>query len=117
MMFPINQRPPRTNPRGQMRPVAPPRRPLGPPVNPYAKPISNPYKTGAFQKPFINGGPFQGGAPAVKSSEKKGVGNLTAMFQNPDGQFDIDKIMTTAQNIHKIYNDMSPMVSQFIKSK
>ncbi|PGT79781.1 YppG family protein [Bacillus sp. AFS040349] len=52
--------------------------------------------------------PLQG--PHVPTSP-----NFLSHFQTSDGKFDFDKISATAQQIHKLYNQVSPMITKFIK--
>ncbi|MFB4166231.1 YppG family protein [Alteribacillus sp. JSM 102045] len=41
--------------------------------------------------------------------------NILSTFQTSDGKLDVEKITTTAQQVMKIYNQVSPMFSKFIK--
>lgn len=41
--------------------------------------------------------------------------NILSMFQTPEGNLDLEKITGTVQQISKLYGQVSPMISQFIK--
>ncbi|MFD2046503.1 YppG family protein [Ornithinibacillus salinisoli] len=41
--------------------------------------------------------------------------HLLSMFQDTNGNFDFEKITTTAKQINSIYGQVSPMISQFFK--
>ncbi|HLR80115.1 MAG TPA: YppG family protein [Bacillota bacterium] len=41
--------------------------------------------------------------------------NLMSMFKTSEGKMDFEKITTTAQQINKLYQEFSPMISQFLK--
>lgn len=40
--------------------------------------------------------------------------NVMALLQDADGNFDLEKITTTAQQINQIYSQVSPMISRFM---
>ncbi|MUV36354.1 hypothetical protein JNUCC1_00156 [Lentibacillus sp. JNUCC-1] len=123
MMFPVQQRRMERNRPMPIRPGFPQNNPSGAPRRPFAKPPAQPpYPANPFARPPVQNPPFPGsqsygGGETGQFPGKKSVANLTAMFQTPDGQFDIEKIATTAQSINKIYNDVSPMISGFLKNR
>src|SRR5699024_27051 len=41
--------------------------------------------------------------------------NFMSMFKTSEGKMDFEKITTTAQQINKLYQEFSPMISQFLK--
>ncbi|WP_240378100.1 YppG family protein [Bacillus piscicola] len=41
--------------------------------------------------------------------------NVLDSFKTPDGNLDFEKISTTAQQVMNIYNQVSPMITKFIK--
>lgn len=66
-----------------------PERPIRP-IQPFQFPHHKPYQV----------------APVQKKQ------NLLAQFKTADGNFDIDKITTTAQQVQGIYTQVSPMIKQ-----
>ncbi|RKQ29662.1 YppG family protein [Oceanobacillus halophilus] len=59
--------------------------------------------------------PFLFGPPSRQRQQPSNIQALIRMFQTPDGEMDIDKIMGTAQQINGLYQQVSPMISKFIK--
>lgn len=51
----------------------------------------------------------------MQGKQAYGKPNLLSMFQTPDGSLDFEKISTTVQQINKIYNQVSPMITRFVK--
>ncbi|AIF45366.1 YppG family protein [Virgibacillus sp. SK37] len=43
--------------------------------------------------------------------------NLLDAFRTSEGGFDLDKITGTAQKMHDLYGQVSPMISKFITKK
>ena len=41
--------------------------------------------------------------------------NLFAMFRNPEGKWDFDKVKETAQQMNQLYSQVSPLITRFIK--
>ncbi|WP_371859594.1 YppG family protein [Tenuibacillus multivorans] len=41
--------------------------------------------------------------------------NLISQFQTPDGKLDFNKISATAHQVKQIYNQVNPLITQFIK--
>lgn len=41
--------------------------------------------------------------------------NLLSMFKTPEGNLDLEKITGTVEQLNKLYGQVSPMISQFIK--
>ncbi|WP_225435276.1 YppG family protein [Bacillus aerolatus] len=52
--------------------------------------------------------PFQG-------RQSPSAANFMSLFQNSDGNLDIEKIVAAAQQINKIQSQISPMISMFMK--
>lgn len=47
--------------------------------------------------------------------EQKTTDKLKMLIQDNDGNFDLEKITTTVQQVNQIYGHISPMISRFIK--
>ncbi|HLS10491.1 YppG family protein [Lentibacillus sp.] len=41
--------------------------------------------------------------------------NILNQFRDSEGNLDIDKITTTAQQVGKLYDQVSPLITKFIK--
>lgn len=52
--------------------------------------------------------PLQGPRPSTRQ-------NILNQFRDQDGNLDIDKITTTAQQVGKLYGQVSPLITRFIK--
>ncbi|MEC5424569.1 YppG family protein [Virgibacillus sp. C22-A2] len=51
--------------------------------------------------------PFMGPQPQPQSRP-----GLLSQFQTPEGRLDFEKISATAQQMHGIYNQVSPLISK-----
>lgn len=86
-----------------MFPGRPPRPPRPPYMYPPRPPMGN-----VHGRPPIPG-TFPGHV------QEKPKTNVLTLFQTPDGNIDFAKIMNTAQQINKIYGEVSPLISKFFK--
>ncbi|MUK90416.1 hypothetical protein GMD78_18820 [Ornithinibacillus sp. L9] len=59
--------------------------------------------------------PMPPGRPPFPGQQQSNRPNLLSLFQDPDGNLDLEKISTTAQQINSIYGQVSPLISQFFK--
>lgn len=58
----------------------------------------------------------QQGDPRMPAYGKQGqMQSLMQMFQTPDGHWDLEKIMATAQQVNGVYQQVSPLVSNVSK--
>ncbi|GGK04610.1 hypothetical protein GCM10007063_28670 [Lentibacillus kapialis] len=78
---------------GRPREPMPPRRPLMPPPHP----------------------PMHPSRPPMQRSPHSAGQNILNHFRDQEGNLDIDKITTTAQQVGKLYGQVSPLVTKFIK--
>ena len=67
------------------RPMPPPRPPMGPP------------------------------RPPMQRQRQPAGQNILNHFRDSDGNLDIDKITTTAQQVGKLYGQVSPLITKFTK--
>lgn len=59
------------------------------------------------------GPPFQfGPPPRPPQGPQQNKASLKSQFQTPEGRWDFEKISSTAQQMHGIYNQVSPMITQ-----
>lgn len=95
-----------------------PQRPPGPPSpqrprNPY-----RPQRPQIMQRPPRQTHPFglMGPPPPQQQpQQKQTVSNLMSMFQTPEGNFDLQKITGTVQQVSQLYGHISPLITKFIK--
>lgn len=59
--------------------------------------------------------PYSLRRPIGRQQQPTAKPNLMAMFLDKDGNFDLEKMTVTAQQISKLYGQVSPMLSRFIK--
>lgn len=50
-----------------------------------------------------------------KRSQNQVRSELLSMIQTPEGKFDLEKVTGTVQQISKIYGQVSPILTKFIK--
>ncbi|WP_284139348.1 MULTISPECIES: YppG family protein [unclassified Virgibacillus] len=81
--------------------------PFGPPPN--QGPPQQPPRPGLFS----NRPPFQQPFQQQPPQQKNTTSNLMSMFQTPDGNFDMNKITNTVQQVGKLYGQVSPMLKFF----
>ncbi len=76
-----------------------------PPMPPFQqnRPPSNPF----FHGPYPPQPPQQ--------TQQSNRPNFLALFQDENGQMDVEKLMGTAQQVGNLYSQVSPLISQFIK--
>jgi len=55
---------------------------------------------------------MQNGAPQVKQNSN--FSNLTTFFKDNDGNYDLDKIVGTAEQVNKLYGNVRPLLSKFL---
>ncbi|MGM8215284.1 YppG family protein [Bacillaceae bacterium W0354] len=72
------------------------------PGRPPRPPFPPPFKAPRPPMPYS-------GPPSQKQT------NLLSLFQDENGQLDIDKVMGTAQQVGKIYGQVSPLLSKLKK--
>ncbi|WP_404315772.1 YppG family protein [Bacillus lumedeiriae] len=58
--------------------------------------------------------PFPPRRPA-RGPQTSATANVMSLFQNSNGNLDIEKIMGTAQQLYKIQSQISPFISMFTK--
>ncbi|WP_010677964.1 YppG family protein [Bacillus timonensis] len=63
---------------------------------------SRPYNVGRQQRPYAN-------------SQPSNISSLMSHFQTTDGKLDFNKISTTAGQMKKIYSQVTPLLSMFLK--
>jgi hypothetical protein len=53
--------------------------------------------------------------PSGNPSQQQGqMQALMGMFQTEDGNWDIEKIISTAQQVNGVYKQVSPLITQFL---
>lgn len=55
---------------------------------------------------------MQNGSQQVKKNSN--FSNLTTYFKNNDGNYDLDKIVVTAEQVNKLYGNVRPLLSKFL---
>jgi hypothetical protein len=59
-------------------------------------------------------GPFPPRRPQYPTSPQKKQ-NLLSLFQDADGNIDFNKISGTAKQMRQLYDQVSPLLSKFLK--
>ncbi|HLR62339.1 MAG TPA: YppG family protein [Lentibacillus sp.] len=53
--------------------------------------------------------------PPMQGNRHPAGQNILNQFRDQEGNLDIDKITTTAQQVGKLYGQVSPLITKFIK--
>ncbi|GGB57150.1 hypothetical protein F3157_13760 [Virgibacillus dakarensis] len=69
---------------------------------------------GRPRRPVPPPSPFGFGPGPMQRQQMQNRPGLLSMFQTPDGNFDFEKISSTAKQVNDIYRQVSPMISPMV---
>ncbi|SFA85276.1 YppG-like protein [Lentibacillus halodurans] len=71
---------------------------------------------GRPRRPMPPHPPVRQPGPPMRGRQQQTPGkNILNQFRDSEGNLDIDKITTTAQQVGQLYGQVSPLLSKFIK--